>query len=184
MKNKAQHSFQLKATIYVVLMAFLFSQAAPYLTFKTQQYWVKKEIKGRIKRGVPEAELTSFNVNTILNSTGFKWEKYGKEFSFKGNLYDIVKTESTNGILQFKCINDKQEKELFANLDKLIQETSGKSKQGQNNIKTAFMPFVVLDPLVEFVLPDNGISHNTFLPDQKISFVFISVPAPPPNRFG
>lgn len=163
-------------------MAFLFSQAAPYLTFRTQQYRAKKEIKSRIKNGVPESELFIFEVNEILNSKSVSWEKFGKEFHYKGTMYDVVSSTVINGKLVYKCINDDQEKQLFVNLDKLLQEATGKNKQGQNNIKTSFLSLYDLSVVTEFYLGNNFTSHKTFFTEQKIDLPFISIMAPPPDR--
>jgi hypothetical protein len=180
--KKSHHSNSSKVAIFFVLIAFLFSQAAPYLTFKAQQYWVKKEMKTRIKSGVPESELTTFKVSEVMGSKSFRWEKYGKEFFYLGNVFDIVNTKSLNGQLYYKCINDKQEKQLFSNLEDLINQATGKSKEHQGTLKNTFLSLFELSPIYKFHLDVFFAFEKTFFPDKKIDSILISITTPPPNR--
>lgn len=165
----------------MVILAFLFSQFGPYLTFKAQQYWVKKEIKTRIKNGVPQSELISFDANQLMNSKEFVWEKLGKEFFFKGNLYDIVSATSLNGKFIFKCINDKQEKQLFANLEHLVKKQNETDKNDQKNQSNYFFSLYDFNAIKEFAISSTSLNQNTFYKSQKLVHIFCAVLTPPPN---
>lgn len=179
--KKVKYSFKLKATLHIVLLSFLFSQFAPYLTFKAQQYWAKKEIKTRIKQGVPESELTCFNASKAINSHSFEWIKTGKEFFYLDNLYDIVKTDVIDGKVIFKCINDKQEKQLFANLESILKKSTGNQKDTQNNSSSFFSSLYDLNPRAQYSFYTQVEILQTHLPSQKIASLFQLVLAPPPN---
>ena len=54
----------------------------------------------------------------VISLSGNKeiyWEEKGKEFMFKGEMYDVVKTKTVNGKVMLYCINDKKEKALVDN---------------------------------------------------------------------
>lgn len=105
-----------------VLVFHLFGYFA---VFKAMQFNVKKQIKTAIKQGVPESELASFRLpsNRILQEKmGIRW-KEDHEFSYKGNMYDVVNTQTDGDFVILKCINDTQEKTLFAGLENQVKST-------------------------------------------------------------
>jgi hypothetical protein len=61
----------------------------------------------------------------------------GKEISYKGEMYDIKDRSLEGDCIVFHCLNDKKEKVLLADLDKLIQnniDTKSPSGEKQNNV--------------------------------------------------
>jgi hypothetical protein len=88
--------------------------------FISDQNAIRKEIKKRIKQGVPESELFVFNLTEISREPGFS-RVNDHEFRRGDQLFDIVRT---NGNKVF-CINDTQEEKLFSKLDELTQKASG-----------------------------------------------------------
>ncbi|MCX6183381.1 MAG: hypothetical protein NT150_15830 [Bacteroidetes bacterium] len=85
---------------------------------------IKKEIKNKIKNSLPANELTIVRC-TPNNEHELKWED-DKEFIYKENRFDVVKkTRNKDGSITYYCINDTQEKQLFANLHKLVKDKSG-----------------------------------------------------------
>jgi hypothetical protein len=86
--------------------------------FTTQQYFIKKEIKRKIKNAIPNNEL----IVITANEKDLDWEDE-KEFRYHENMYDIVrKTENKDGSTTYYCIDDKDEKTLFANVGKIMDE--------------------------------------------------------------
>ncbi len=80
---------------------------------------------------MPETELTVFTFR-IADLNNIEWEEEGKEFWLNGNLYDVVKKQETADSITFHCINDKQEKTLFANLEELITRQMNSDAQTNN----------------------------------------------------
>ncbi len=109
----------------------LFNISGHFLTFITSQYSVKREMKIKIKNQLPETELTIITFN-IAELSNINWEDNGKEFWHNGNLYDVVKKVETAGSVTFHCINDMQEKTLFANLEELINRQMNSDAQNNN----------------------------------------------------
>ena len=156
------------------------------MVFKGVQYSVKKQIKRRIKRSVPENELFLIKVteNDIDNhKNGFKFIEEEKEFVYNGKMYDVVYRENINDTIYFKCINDVQEEKLFVSLDQQIKQTFESSqplKQKtlhllQNIIKDAVTSAKTL--IISYQLTDIQFAE---LSESKY-LTFHIVLTPPPN---
>ncbi len=121
-----------KTVPLLLLLVLLFSVSGHFISFKVIQHSIKKEIKKKIKRSVPEIELSVFTFSKA-ELAGIDWEEKGKEFWREGNMYDVVRKVETVDCVTFYCINDTQEKTLFANLDDLINRQMNSETQGNNS---------------------------------------------------
>lgn len=115
----------------MLLLVLLFNISGHFVLFKLYQHSIKKEIKRKIKNNVPETELTFFTFS-VSDINKIEWEKKGKEFWLRGNLYDVVKKKETNDSITFYCINDRMEKELFANLEEQINRQMNSNAHSNN----------------------------------------------------
>jgi hypothetical protein len=116
----------------------------------------------------------------------FDW-KHSREFSYKGSMYDIVRTDTINqNTFLFYCVNDIQEKQLFANLDKMVSSCfSEQSKQKDKHID--FSQLLTL----KYLAPDIGLlfSKNNSLffranyLNHQYQSPFILSSEPPPQFF-
>jgi len=66
------------------------------------------------------------------------WAKADKEFFHNNELYDIVKISETETTITYYCINDKQEEQLFANLDEHINKHIASNKSHKKNTLKSF----------------------------------------------
>ncbi len=115
----------------MLLLILLFNISGYFVTFKIAQHSVKKEIRRKIKSHLPETELAVFTFS-IADLNKLEWEEKGKEFWLNGNMYDVVKKQETADSITFHCINDSQEKSLFANLEELINRQMNSDAQHNN----------------------------------------------------
>lgn len=106
----------LSLTLILSLGWILFG--VPY-KFVFDQKLIRKEIKQRIKQGVPESEMFVFNLKSLHSDANVEWVN-SHEFKKGNQLFDVVRTE---GDLLY-CINDTQEEKLFSNLDDLTEKAS------------------------------------------------------------
>ena len=113
----------------------VFSIAGFYPVYVILQLQARQEIKMRIKQGVPESEIHKivFAVNEKIN-----WVRKGKEFSFKNQLYDVVRKEYLKDHVIYYCINDKQEEKLFAGLDEMVRKQMADKDSSQGNTAESF----------------------------------------------
>lgn len=172
-----------KVVSIFLLSIFLFNTVGYYVFFKIAQHQIKSEIKKEIKLNLNPSELTAihFSLSEIEN---IHWLKKGKEFIYNNQMFDIVKRTSDDGIVTFYCINDKQEKKLFENLEEQIlkqieQNKNSKSnsskKGGDHQIKTSFFETVSFS-----IVPQVSIIKFTPYNEQYTSVV-TSITTPPPQ---
>ena len=126
---------QMRKIISNILLLFVLFQLAGYLLiFKTQQFQIRKDIKYRIKAGIPDDELVLITIqNSLLDDKNpiFQWI-HKKEFRYNGNMFDIVRKQVYMDSTQFYCLSDHQETQLFANLEYLVKkEMAQNSEQKQ-----------------------------------------------------
>ena len=154
--------------------------------FHLMQQNIRSEVKSRIKAGVPESELHKI---TFAKNEKIAWVegKVGKEFRKGGNMYDVVRQEEVgkrnaeSGNITYYCINDKEEKVLFENLDNLCQQEQDGSPVNKA-VKDYFKNFS--QSLFLHLTPFNLYSESSFsfpTSDFRFPTYFSSVPTPPPN---
>ena len=114
----------------ILIICISCTVAGFYPVFKMLQYRVRQEIKHRIKSGLSDKEL---RVITFRKNDTIDWVRPGKEFRYDGQYYDVVRKESDGNKLVFHCINDRQEKSLFATLDQMVKSNlnDGTTSEGQ-----------------------------------------------------
>lgn len=157
---------------------FLAGQSLDYFVFKYRQSVIRKEIKKEIKNGVAESDLTTFTVSQLLNGK-LEWIKPGKEFRLKGNMYDIVRSETENGNYVYKCINDTQETELFAELDSLVEKRmNGDADDLQKELTKDFIKIYFVSEC-DNLFPSN--EGNSFIFHFSFFHFSFSIPSPPPR---
>ena len=115
------HDTLIKTTSIILLLALSLNASVYYLYLKLRQTKARKEIKMKIKAGVPEDELTLFYYSEA-NKHEFDW-KHSREFNHRGVMYDIVREENPEpGVRLLYCVTDHQETLLFGNLKKLVTQ--------------------------------------------------------------
>jgi hypothetical protein len=95
-------------------------------------------MKVKIRKTLKDEELTLIIVSD-QNSNAFFWFDSGKEFRYKGEMYDVVKTIIKDKSTYYYCINDKKENELIA----LFHKNNTTKKDKNNLLKRVFsvVPF-------------------------------------------
>lgn len=136
---------------------------------------MRKEIKMKIKRGVPENELTLFYYSED-NRHEFDW-KHSREFNHSGVMYDIVREENPEpGVRLFYCVTDHQETLLFGNLKILVahQERNHPATKKANTLLGMFLSGLFFS---------NGDPCNNYLSFTELPWAEISEDYnQPPNR--
>jgi len=116
-----------------LLFSMLFQTAGHFFVFKIQQHQIRREIKQRIKAGVPETELVRFKFLAGKPDPDFqRVEEH--EFRYAGKMYDIVRQESHGDTTWYHCISDEKETQLFANLEDLVKKELVENPQHRKQI--------------------------------------------------
>ncbi len=168
-----------KLFAYIFLPLFLYGAVGYFPAFLFKQNLLRKEIKQRIKKSFPENELSVFSFNKTEYSK-LKWEKENKEFHYENSMYDIVKKlTDENGNIILYCINDKQENQLFAHLEEMVQKNSSNDKTPLKIFK--LLSNIVVSQKINFAfVPEK--EKNSYSEFQSFFSSFIGkIPAPPPK---
>lgn len=118
-----------------LLLSLIFLQSFGYLAvFDLQRYQIRKDIKHRIKNGVPEGELILFKMPTDPEKRqDFRFVE-AHEFRYKGGMYDVVRQENHGEQIWYYCVSDEMEAQLFANLETLVaDEIEGNTERKKRN---------------------------------------------------
>jgi len=99
---------------FILVIIFLFVSNGCYLFFKYLQHNIQQEVKHEIRAGLNENDL-SIIVVLLNNEKKIEWIKKNKEFRYKSQMYDVVKTKIKNNKKYYYCRNDIKERDLIAN---------------------------------------------------------------------
>lgn len=120
------------------------------------QYRIQKEIGKEIAAGIKDEDLTLIVIPDKGNSE-ITWTKPEKEFRYKGEMYDVVKTKNFPGKKHYYCINDRKEKQLIAGFDKTHNAKKESEKKLRRNFNYSYylQPSTVTKHLypIEFTFP-------------------------------
>ncbi len=97
---------------------------------------MREKILGQLKSS--EMEIISLSDNQQKIS----WEENGKEFSFNGEMFDLVKKVKVNGRIMLYCINDIKEKQLVDKYNEITKHNSASGKKDKSNIDNSINLFV------------------------------------------
>ena len=155
-----------------------YSQIGYYFIIRHSQALQKKSIKYKIRSQLNEDQLQIISLTDNLKE--IYWEEEGKEFFFKGEMFDVVKTKTLNGKMLLYCINDKKEKELVNNYNALTKQnstTDKKSKIKADNTQNLF--FVEEDQTAVTFIKDNSVQFSRIM----IIYLqpFADIISPPPK---
>ncbi|MBK8340958.1 MAG: hypothetical protein IPK99_13590 [Flavobacteriales bacterium] len=113
------------------LLVLMASQLGHLASFEWKRKAVRKEIKLRLKAGVPQDERTSFQV-TEAQYASLDWVKPQREFRSNGRFYDVVELHvQADGSFLLSCVDDRQETALFAELSELVDLAMGTRGMGR-----------------------------------------------------
>lgn len=152
-----------------------------YSIFAICKWEIKKSIKSQVKKRIPNSKLTVIRISKA-SARRLNWIEQGKEFEYGHRMYDIVRMETYAGGINYYCIDDEEEKQLFRFLDKMVQDFMAHSKRA-NSLKTLEKTWLAVNsvPLEDFhSSKHNGVSYTQY----KHLFykpVYLDIILPPPK---
>lgn len=171
---------------WLLLIAFCLPAIGTWGLFTYQQRCIRKEIKQKIKAGVPIEQQTQLKFSAAeMESALFFWVN-DHEFKYKGTAYDILSQVTQNDTTYFSCIRDEDETRLFKALDEqvsLILNQEGTSKERKQNVirfyKNLFWTGETQHSIALSLSGNSiGTCNSTFLSNPKFA-----PEAPPPEHF-
>ena len=167
-------------------IAFLLCLTIPllscYFYIRYQAKQVRREVKHQLMEGIDKEELVLLSFSQDEEKQ-LKW-KHAKEFEYKGEMYDIVSRETTEGITHYWCWWDYEETKLNKSLSKLVNQILGKRQDHQQKQNLLVRLYKSLYFKSSYFLPvDNAITeekNNNWLPNLYQS-LYLSPKSPPPQ---
>lgn len=108
----------------------------PFLGTYTWLQYKKHETKEMVKRQilthVDKKELVTLTFSTAETTTELHWE-HDSEFEYKGQMYDIVETETNGDSISYICWWDLAETALNTQLHEIVEKTFGNDPQNHKN---------------------------------------------------
>jgi hypothetical protein len=156
-------------------MFFLFNIGGYYLWFSYVKNNIQKEIRREIRLGLSEKDLTLISV-PVNDESGICWIKPGKEFTFNGKMYDVVKITINNNRKIYYCIDDVKEKNLIAGFSKIPE-----SNQKARKLLAGFHYIYVIHPESFFhIIETANLDYCIKSFDTASSVKEVTIPPPKP----
>ena len=164
-----------------LLILVLSGTALNHVYFNVRRTQIHTEIKQQIKKNIPIEDL---HVIRFSENDTPQWMKDQKEFKFQGHLYDIVRsTEADNGDKVYYCIDDIQEKSLFAFLENDVNNLLGNPDNSLgsslNSSNHAYTPIQLINPVfsISSLTESKSVFHYCFSVNTNDG----TTEVPPPN---
>ncbi len=170
------------------MLSIFHTLAGGFIAFELSKKQVKRSIKLKLKAGVPENELVTFNI-TSKQYKSLQWIKKDKEFKLGNEMFDVVTRTEEMEQITLVCINDKQEAELFKQLDRLVDLNMGntnnlpnKSKKG--NSLLLFASSLFCESFAQLNFSEFSSPFNYFIANEWDNYTsYLTPPYSPPDLF-
>ena len=113
-----------------LLLCLILPFAATWKFLSIQLHQVKKEVSIQIRDGKPDRPEVLLKF-TPEQSAQLYWE-HSKEFEYKGEMYDVIRTEEKGDTVFYWCYWDKKETRLKKSLDNLLTNAIGQGPLNKN----------------------------------------------------
>ncbi len=124
-----------KHVCVLLISAIIFNIFGCQIMFFAFQQKIRNEIRQQILSGILQEKLTLI-VASSKNETNIIWTRPNKEFSFHGEMYDVVRVEKNNHHCYYYCLSDHKEKQLIANYQKLQNRKRHTDEKMKRSINT------------------------------------------------
>ncbi len=138
----------------------------------------------KIKRVVPVEEQFLWTFSIADAHTILQWE-HSREFEYKGEMYDVIRSEMKGDSIWYWCYWDKKETKLRKELNVLLVNLMGPGQQSRNEgrqlndfFKSLFVPVTI-----DIQIPASGKDHNQYMMPYTFSLHAFdrTPPVPPPD---
>lgn len=153
------------------------------IVYLIQQYELKEQAERVLLSKLNDDLFEKIDAAT----PGLVWEEEGKEFHLKGQLYDVAKSTTRNGVKILYCINDKNEDLLIENFLKDFKTAKDNSsdKNTSHSLKLISLQGFITDAIQFVTVPICMAMAATNYSLYSIGFTknnIIEVITPPPNK--
>lgn len=126
-----------KFTSALLLSLMLLSTGGYYLVFRLCQLHIQEENEERILQTTDLGKLTLF-ITPGETDHEICWTRHNKEFSYRGEMYDVVKIRFQGQKKYYYCLNDSKEKQLIDNYNRAHKTQKEPEKKLKQNFDYTF----------------------------------------------
>lgn len=152
-----------RAATILVLFCMVIYMGGYQLVAMGYRWELKTAMKTWLRTHRESSYHTVFSFATAdgqISDPDLHWEEAGKEFSYRGNLYDIISVELHGSRATVYCVNDHAEKKLLT----VISGMHARQQQSSAGAKTVFQKLL----LSVFELQQHTVNTATAVPARKI----------------
>ncbi|MFI5144299.1 MAG: hypothetical protein ACHQJ4_01770 [Ignavibacteria bacterium] len=176
----------MKKFISIFLLNLMFYNILGYyFAYRFMIQDVKEEMKFLISENRESNHETLIKLpysSGKITDTNFVYQDES-EFIYKGDLYDIARSEIQGDYIYFYCINDTKEEAISTQLNRQIQENlafsqfpSKKSEGSEKEFIKEYLPY----KMISLILPPIS-EINFFFPQEKTLTLKLDIDTPPPE---
>ncbi len=162
--------------VIAMLLSLGFSQIGYYLFSIAYETYLKEEMKEFVLSKIDKKNLTVISYSDNIDE--IKWEN-NREFSFKNEMYDVIKRDTINKKIFLYCIDDKKETSLIAKYNEATKhQNSGKKNKGVEKSNTIFC-----EVFKAFTYPQVNVAVTKMLYASTLQNTYVNITTPPPKYF-
>lgn len=126
-------------TTFSLLVVFLYNLVGVYPVAMWQQHQLRREAERMRRANLPDEALVHIVVarQPAPNAPQVQWHEE-HEFSYRGQLYDVVRQRTTADSVTYFCWHDHDEEKLLAGLTKHVREYAHPAAGARKSAKKAF----------------------------------------------
>lgn len=168
---------------HILLLTLIIPLGITVGFLKWQQKQIRREVKREIINQISLNQLTRLRFSKYESEKRLDWI-HSHEFSYQGNLYDVVKTETHDSFVVFWCWPDKKETALNHRLHTILiqQLEQNNQRNTQKSEVVALYLKLFYESLQTYIPPiPNTLPHLYFPYELHIPEV-LDIPNVPPPR--
>jgi len=131
----------------------------------------------------PETEIASkfcFSLRAInSHEISFEWKENGEEFTYKNNLYDVIKSTTKNDSIYIVAINDNEENKLIDSYIKIVNKQNN-SKSNTQTLLKFFTTIFILEDVPFNIFTATKVKHS-YCYQSSFSNWVNTINTPPPQ---
>jgi hypothetical protein len=170
----------------ILILVVAANTTLPLLGFTLAQKAIRKEMKRFILGKVPTGnlELMQFKLSELgTNVPGLEFINES-EFRYKAKMFDIVRKDTTNGLVSYYVVNDRLEEKLIEKFSTFVKDNFGNELsriKGQLNKLMKLHSCEYFQDISEYKKYMNYILLDRTIYSGDKSYIYPEIPNPPPE---
>jgi hypothetical protein len=166
-----------KCIALALVFTLLFDNGMYYYFFHAIRQEIRRDQMEKVEEGT-EVEASAVIHVTPQNAGELQWTRSGKEFRYKGSMYDVIR-KAVNGInTYYYCMFDKKESSLVSKMDKTTRAHKDATRKVNHPV---FIKFIGETLLLE--KPEFTIAKSETMRAMKLLTRCPEMNTPPPRLF-